>query len=56
MSIFGNNSFSLVMNYYNQSPSEIASKSEIEEINHPQNDLNLSSVKYYTIIYQNYFL
>ena len=56
MSIFGNNSFSLVMNYYNQSPSEIASKSEIEEINHPQNDLNLSSVKDSTIIYQNYFL
>ena len=55
MSIFGNNSFSLIMNYYNQSPTQIASKSEIEQINHPQDDLNCTPVKDSRITYQNYF-
>ena len=44
MSIFGSNSFSLLMNYYNQSLSEKPPKSEIEQLDHHHNDLNFTPI------------
>ena len=54
MSIFGNNYFSLIMNYYKQSPSEISDKSRIEQIVHPKNDLKFTSVKDSIVSYLNF--